>query len=198
MNQLASRLLLGGAIILLGGCSDDDGIDVKPKDPTAQAGSGGAAGQGGSSGAGGSAGNGGSSGNGGSGEPPDAGMDTCTPVFLDGGVVATDAGADAGDAGDAGPVIRNGPVTFAADIHPIFRANCVPCHEDEYSGGHNVAAVDVAEAYGFVSGISERLLDRVNGGGMPPTCSGVPGDPGCLSVAEFQLIQRWAAQCFPP
>jgi len=143
---------------------------------------------------GGSGGGGGSSSN-----PLDAGMeDTCTPVFLDGGVVATDAGADAGDAADAGPVSTNGPVTFAADLHPIFRANCVPCHEDEYSGGHNVAAVDVDEAYGFVKDIKDRLVGRVNGGGMPPGCSGVAGDPGCISVAELNLIQRWAAQCFPP
>jgi hypothetical protein len=125
--------------------------------------------------------------------------DTCTPVFLDGGV-ASDAGvADAGDAGDAGAVSNNGPVTFAADIHPIFRAKCVPCHETLTSGGHNVAAVDVDEAYGFVDGIKTGLVARVNGGGMPPApnCNGAPGDPGCISVAELDLIVRWAAQCFP-
>jgi hypothetical protein len=197
MNQRARRVLLCGAMILLGGCSDDEGSNVPPKDPTALAGSGGggAAGGGGSGGASGSGGTGGS---GGGTEPADAGPeDTCNPVFLDAGVVVSDAGSDAGDAGDAGPVSSNGAVTFSADIHPIFRANCVPCHETQFSGGHNVAAVDVNEAYGFVKDIKGVLVDRLNGGNMPPTCNGVPGDPGCISVAELNLIERWAAQCFP-
>jgi hypothetical protein len=201
MNQLAGRLLLGGAVFFLGGCSDDDGIDILPKGQIAVAGSGGSAGggAGGSAGSGGASGSAGTGGSGGSAEPPDAGIvDSCTPVFLDGGVVS-DAGADAGDAGDGGPVSSNGPVSFAADIHPILRAKCVPCHETQFSGGHNVAAADVTEAYEFVKDIKGSLVDRVNGGGMPPPpiCNGVPGDPGCISVAELRLIQRWAAQCFP-
>jgi hypothetical protein len=197
MNQLARRLLLGGVVILLGGCSDDDGIDIRAKDPTASAGSGGAgaAGSAGMGGSGGVGGNAGAGGNGGSGGL-DAGMDTCTPVFLDAGVVS-DAGTDAGDAGDAGPVSSNGPVTFAADVYPILRANCVPCHDTLTSGGHNVAAADVNEAYGFVEELKPILVGRVNGGNMPPDCNGLPGDPGCISVAELDLIVRWAAQCFP-
>lgn len=202
--NLAGRLFLVG-LVFLSGCSDDDGNSVQVKDPNARAGSGG----GGAAGATGMAGNGGTSGNGGSGGGggvPDAGMeDLCTPVFLDGGVVsgagAADAGdAGAGDAGDSGTVIANGPVTFAADIYPILRASCVPCHETIMSGGHNVAAADVNEAYSFVAELKSDFVRRVNGGGMPPppSCDGVPGDPGCISVAELNLIVRWAAQCFPP
>ena len=123
--------------------------------------------------------------------------DTCTPVFLDAGVVSDAGAADAGDAGDAGAVSTNGPVSFSANIYPILRSNCVPCHETLRSGGHNVAAADVNEAYGFVDDIKASLVGRVNGGGMPPDCNGVPGDPGCISVAELDLIVRWAAQCFP-
>jgi hypothetical protein len=73
----------------------------------------------------------------------------------------------------------------------------VPCHETLSLGGHNVAAADVTEAYGFVDEIGTSLVGRVNGGGMPPSCNGVAGDPGCISVAELDLIVRWAAQCFP-
>jgi len=40
--------------------------------------------------------------------------------------------------------------------------------------------------------------DIVNGDGMPPDCTGKAGDPGCISLTELDLIERWAAQCFPP
>jgi hypothetical protein len=204
MKHLASGLFLGGLafllapLVALGGCSDDEGSNVPPKTPTASAGSGGQAG-GGAAGTGGAMGGSGGGGTGGSSSPLDAGMqDTCTPVFLDAGVVS-DAGTDAGaDAGDGGPVVSNGPVSFAADIYPIVTANCVPCHATDYSGGHNVASPDEAEAYGFAQNLRGTILERVNGGNMPPTCYGQPGDPNCLSVAEVDLIRRWSAQCYPP
>ena len=206
MKHLANGLFLGGVAILLaplvalGGCSDDEGSDVQPKPPASAAGSGGEAGSGNAGTGGSTAGTGGSGGSGGgTGSMLDAGTeDMCTPVFLDAGVVS-DAGTDAGgDAGDGGPVVSNGPVSFAADIYPIVRANCVPCHETQYSGGHNVASPDEAEAYGFAQDLKGRILERVNGGNMPPDCNGVPGDPNCISVAELDLIRRWTAQCFPP
>lgn len=192
----------------LGGCNDgDEGIGVARAGAGGTAGASGAGGSiGGSSGAGsGGGGSGGTGGNatGGSATGGSAGTGgmTCTPVFLDAGVPPdTDAGADAGDGGpgDRGAGVSNGPVGFAADVYPILQANCGPCHTTDYSGGHNVASSDEAEAYGFAQMIGGRLLQRVNGGGMPPTCSGVPGDPGCLSAAEVDLIRRWTAQCFPP
>ena len=79
-----------------------------------------------------------------------------------------------------------------------MRLHCRPCHEDEFSGGHNIAADDPIEAYSFLISMAASLVPRVNGGGMPPSSLGVPGDPGCLSVAELQLIQSWEAQCYPP
>jgi hypothetical protein len=193
--------MLLAPLTTLGGCSDDEGNNVPAKDPTAMAGSGGQAGSG-SAGTGGSAaGTGGGAGTGGTSSTLDAGMqeDMCTPVFLDAGVVVSDAGTDAGgDAGDGGPVVSNGPVSFAADIYPIVTANCVPCHATDYSGGHNVASPDEAEAYGFAQNLGGTILERVNGGYMPPDCNGPPGDPNCLSVAQVDLIRRWSAQCFPP
>lgn len=204
MKHLASGLFLGGVAVLLaplatlGGCSDDEGSNVQPKSPTALAGSGGQAGSG-SAGTGGSTAGTGGGGNGGTSSQLDAGMeDMCTPVFLDAGVVS-DAGTDAGsDAGDGGPVASNGPVSFAADIYPIVTANCVPCHATDYSGGHNVASPDEAVAYGFAQDLKGRILERVNGGNMPPDCYGLPGSANCLSVAEVDLIRRWSAQCYPP
>jgi len=205
MKHLASGLLLGGVALLmaplvtLGGCSDDEGNNVPVKTPPTAAGSGGQAGSG-SAGMGGSTAGTGGGGNGGTSSQLDAGMeeDMCTPVFLDAGVVS-DAGTDAGgDAGDGGPAVAsNGPVSFAANIYPIVTANCVPCHATDYSGGHNVASPDEVEAYGFAQELKGRILERVNGGNMPPDCYGPPGAPNCLSVAEVDLIRRWSAQCFP-
>jgi hypothetical protein len=205
MNQLKlsfvlAGTLLGAAVSGLGGCSDDDGADVLPKDPTAQAGSGGGNGTGGS----GAAGGGGTAGAGaagasGSGSDPDASVPrpACPPAPPPVDAGTEDAGG--GDAGstDAGEPDAGRALSFVTDIHPIFRAHCRPCHEDEFSGGHNVAADDPIEAYGFLVGMAASLVPRVNGGNMPPTCDGVPGDPGCISVAELQLIQSWEAQCYP-
>lgn len=208
MNQLKLSFVLasalaGAAATALGGCSDDDGSNVVPKDPNAQAGSGGGSGTGGGDALGGSAGLGGSGGGaglGGSGGAPALVRPACPPEpeVVDAG--ADDAGvgddAGAGDAGDGGTAAR--ALSFAADIHPIFRNYCRPCHEDEFSGGHNLAADDPAEAYGFLVEVAPRLVGRVNGGGMPPSCNGVPGDTGCITVAELELIQSWESQCYPP
>jgi len=216
MRHVAPSLFLGGIAGLLsslgalGGCNDG-GEDLSISRAGAGGATAGSSGAGGSmggsggagSGTGGSAtggsatgdsatGGGGSGGNAGS-----AGMGaTCTPVFLDAGVPPdTDTGADAGD---AGPGVGNGPVGFAADVYPILQAQCGPCHTTDYSGGHNVASSDEVEAYGFAQSLGGRVLARVNGGGMPPTCSGAAGDPGCLSRVDVDLIRRWTAQCFPP
>jgi len=216
MRHVAPSLFLGGIAGLLsslgalGGCNDG-GEDLSISRAGAGGATAGSSGAGGSmggsggagSGTGGSAtggsatgdsatGGGGSGGNAGS-----AGMGaTCTPVFLDAGVLPdTDTGADAGD---AGPGVGNGPVGFAADVYPILQAQCGPCHTTDYSGGHNVASSDEVEAYGFAQSLGGRVLARVNGGGMPPTCSGAAGDPGCLSRVDVDLIRRWTAQCFPP
>ncbi|MEY4546672.1 MAG: hypothetical protein RL685_2867 [Pseudomonadota bacterium] len=209
MNQLKlsfvlASALVGAAATGLGGCSDDDGSNVVPKDPNAQAGSGGGGGTGGGDAMGGSAGlggSGGSAGMSGSGGAPALVRPACPPepAVVDAGV--DDAGAsdpDAGDpdAGDAGTATR--ALSFATDIHPIFRNHCRSCHEDEFAGGHNVAADDPAEAYGFLVEVAPRLVGRINGGGMPPECLGVPGDLNCVTVAELALIQSWESQCYPP
>jgi hypothetical protein len=71
-------------------------------------------------------------------------------------------------------------------------------------GAHNVGG-ELAAAYLDAVDLGEDLVERVNGGGMPPSyadppnnCSGDPGDPGCLTVAEVELIQTWLDQCTPP
>ena len=98
-------------------------------------------------------------------------------------------------------------MSFATDIHPIFVQRCGPCHTELDYGGHNVGAADVDAAYtDAVEQAEDDLLARVNGGGMPPSYAeppnncpdgAGPGEPGCLTVEEFALLQTWVAQCYP-
>jgi len=124
-----------------------------------------------------------------------------------------DPAADEGQGGGGG-----GPpaVSFAEDIHPIFLAKCAGsgCHSvaNPLQPGH--AAVDVAAAYAEATRLNtmgepmyERILSRAGGddpkGIMPPTyaplapCQGALGQPGCLTQAEFDLIQDWVDQGRP-
>jgi hypothetical protein len=124
-----------------------------------------------------------------------------------------DPAPDQGQGGGGG-----GPpaVSFAEDIHPIFLAKCAGsgCHSvaNPYQPGH--AAEDVDAAYAAATGVTasgepayERILARASGddprGIMPPTyaplapCQGALGQPGCLTQAEFDLIQDWVDQGRP-
>jgi hypothetical protein len=215
MTKLTCAWMVGFSLVAAFACSDDDGSDVVPNPPPGSAGtggggaggSGGAAdagpGGGGSGGRAGSAGTAGSAGSGGSAgctpvSNPDAGADAGTDAG------ALDAGADASsDASASAPSV----VSFAADIHPIFEASCGPCHVTDGSAGHNVGG-ELATAYADAVGLGQTLIDRVDGGGMPPPYAEAPnncgaeggdqpGDPGCLSVEEVALIQTWINQCFP-
>jgi hypothetical protein len=85
-------------------------------------------------------------------------------------------------------------LSFAADIHPIFEANCGPCHTTNNFGGHNVADDDVDAAYDDAIALGMELLNRIDGGGMPQACQGEPGDTGCLTVAQVELVRTWMEQ----
>lgn len=209
MVKLSAPLLLGVIFAAFSSCSDDDGANVPRNE--APGGSGGS-GQGGSAmdaGIGGSAagasaaGASGASGAAAGGAAGAAGSGPgCTPVSLDAGLDAglTDAGnPDASSDGGGIPAV----VSFATDIHPIFAASCGPCHVEDGSAGHNVGG-ELMQAYIDAVALGQDLVDRVNGGGMPPSyadppndCDGNPGDPGCLTVREVTLIQTWIAQCNP-
>jgi hypothetical protein len=202
---------LSSAVVLLSlglavSCSDDDGANVQPNSSNMGGSSGsGMSGSAGNGGAGGGSGSGGMSGAGGA-MGGSGGSAGCTPVPIDAGTL--DAGdASVGDAGDGDASSDgglSGAVSFAADIHPIFVSRCNPCHVDDTAGGHNVGGPDVDAAYTDAVREAEDILVRVNGGGMPPSyaeppndCAGGPGDPGCVSVADFALIQTWVDQCYP-
>jgi hypothetical protein len=47
---------------------------------------------------------------------------------------------------------------------------------------------------------SERnsIVSEIRSGNMPAdTCNGAPGSDGCVSVADFNLIQQWVAAGAP-
>jgi hypothetical protein len=97
---------------------------------------------------------------------------------------------DAGTAEDASTPPPPAP-SFERDVWPIFRANCSPCHTTGRSGGHSVGSASLSTAYADATRLNTRLLDRLDGGGMPPSCSSEPGDPGCISVQDLATIALW-------
>jgi hypothetical protein len=107
-------------------------------------------------------------------------------------------------------------VSFAADIHPILLMKCGAgeCHgiDNLFQPGHGSADVEVAYAAtqrtSAGAPVYERILLRTSGmdeyGFMPPEtfgpmpCQGALDAPGCLTTAEWELIQAWVSQGAPP
>jgi hypothetical protein len=78
-------------------------------------------------------------------------------------------------------------VTYTGDVQPILQANCSPCHAGSNFGGHNAATV-----YADAVRVADDMVDEIDSGGMPPECDGGdPGDPGCVSEADLEVIEQW-------
>ena len=108
------------------------------------------------------------------------------------------------------------PLSFAEDVHPILLLKCAGsgCHSNDnpFQPGHAAPSADDAyQATQRVSGeghVYDRILARTSGmddlGFMPPEtfgpmpCEGALGAPGCLTVAEYAIIEEWVAQGAPP
>jgi hypothetical protein len=115
------------------------------------------------------------------------------PPVVEPPVVEADAGADAAPS-EPPPTAPS----FEADVWPIFVTGCAPCHTDFGLGGHNVGSADLATAFEDAQRVGERLVIRLDGGGMPIGCSGNPGDPGCIAVDDLATIQAWIDGGFAP
>jgi len=87
-------------------------------------------------------------------------------------------------------------VTFTADIRPILLENCGRCHA---SGGlPQFASADAARGYDVAFDERNSIVSEIRGGDMPAdTCNGAPGSNGCVSAADFALIQQWVAAGAP-
>jgi mono/diheme cytochrome c family protein len=91
-------------------------------------------------------------------------------------------------------------VSFAADVWPIFSGKCGPCHTVANLGQQNIGNADKQLALADAKRIEDKLVMDLSGGRMPPTgCGGPPGSaPGCVSEADFELIQDWIMADTPP
>ena len=110
------------------------------------------------------------------------------------------------------------PVSFSADVQPIFTTRCVGCHDattppanlDLTAGVAYANTVNVPAVRDTVAPILDRiepedpeasfLIHKIQGthtavGGpgvrMPAGC---PGNRPCLSAAEIQLIRQWVVE----
>lgn len=92
---------------------------------------------------------------------------------------------------DAGAPIEPVALSFQLDVWPIFQASCGPCHTGLGRGGHNVGSATLAEADADARRLGATIIQRLDGGGMPPACTGAPGDAGCISVENLATIQAW-------
>lgn len=114
---------------------------------------------------------------------------------------------DTATAQDTTPDETAAGVTFD-DPHAIFAVKCTPCHAGGSSGGHNMAATDVAAAFtdsqkaavnaacaGKTKGAC--TLIRIQAGQMPAGrgCSGNPetdaANSACLTAAQQATLKAW-------
>jgi hypothetical protein len=123
-------------------------------------------------------------------------------------------GSDDGGDGDGAAV------TFSKDIHPILQKKCGTsgCHDtpNSFLPGHGAADVNAAytEATRIWAGgqpVYELILQRVASTNlseaMPPSFATPPcgssadppglGKPGCLTQAEYDLLEKWVDEGRP-
>jgi hypothetical protein len=194
-------------------CSDDEGSPEKAVGAaTGAGGSGGSAAVGSSAGSGGATagvagamGSGEMGGSNGLAQPGTNSNSSSNGTAQGGGAGSTSLAGAGGSAGesveaDAGAADAGGAlVSYAKDIQPILLANCSPCHSTDRDGRHNAAT-----SYADAVRVSADIVREIRTGGMPESgdgnqgCNGGdPGDPGCVSAADFALIQQWIADGTP-
>jgi hypothetical protein len=156
--------------------------------PTAASGTGGVRGNAG--GAGGAPARGGSGGSANRGGAATAGRGGSAMSGGDGGSAMSSS--DAGSGGEP----PQGSLSFAEDVHPILVARCGSCHATNLFLPR-FANSDVQAAYDVAADLSDTIVDVLDAGEMPPACGGPPGGNGCVSQAEFELIEAWVAAGSP-
>ena len=125
------------------------------------------------------------------------------PLLLS--ILAFAACSDEGDSSSPTDPGDPDPVSFAADVQPIFDANCTVCHGSDGNGGLDLRApqsydnlVDFdSPNYGakrVVAGDPDNsvLIDKITGGGqfgsrMPPSGPGLP-------AARIETIRTWVLE----
>lgn len=108
--------------------------------------------------------------------------------------------------GDTGP-----PVSFAADVQPIFDARCaIPsCHDAttmtnqlDLSGNAYDRIIDMSALFGSTlvtcGSLENSFLFRKIDENMPPTGARMPSTGGPLEDAQIETIGNWILQQCPP
>ncbi|MEO1576230.1 MAG: thrombospondin type 3 repeat-containing protein [Pseudomonadota bacterium] len=102
-----------------------------------------------------------------------------------------------------GPGATGSPVTWTADVQPVFEELCAPCHTGLGFGGHNLGTsydnATAAAANPVCADLTKGActIVRIQSGAMPPGrgCTGDPvvdaGNAACLDAAEQDLVQAW-------
>jgi hypothetical protein len=87
-------------------------------------------------------------------------------------------------------------ITFTTDVRPILVTNCGRCHA---SGGlPTFASANADSGFDVAFRLRNDIVSEIRSGSMPEdTCNGSPGSNGCVSVADFNLIQQWVAAGAP-
>lgn len=100
------------------------------------------------------------------------------------------------------PTETDGAAGFEA-AHDVFQARCGPCHTTNGSGGQNIGADDIEDAYddsqepATGGTVGDRSLARILDGSMPQGagCTGDPatdaGNDACLDADELAIVQAW-------
>lgn len=79
------------------------------------------------------------------------------------------------------------PLSFAADVAPVFDEYCNSCHEDGANGAPTIDFTD----YGQALLHADKALERMKEGTMPP-----PGSPA-VPKEQLQLITDWSVTKAP-
>jgi hypothetical protein len=100
-----------------------------------------------------------------------------------------------------------GAPTWDADIQPMLANYCAPCHTAPGGGsgglvwldGHDNVTSDALNTIACPDGMSkgECIPGRIERNEMPEGADCVPGQPGCPTEAEFQMLQDWVDAGMP-
>jgi len=97
------------------------------------------------------------------------------------------------------------PVSFAADVQPIFDANCVVCHGISGNAGldlrpglsrGNLVGVMATSAplLRVAAGDPDLSLIYLKLSGQPPSGNSMPPTGTLLPMAQQELVRRWIAE----
>jgi len=88
------------------------------------------------------------------------------------------------------------PVTYTADIAPMFEAKCNYCHNHEKTGAEREGAPLGVDYTTYTASVAnaQGALDEIVAGEMPPLCEACPSVP---NAEQANLLCNWMKQGTP-